>query len=122
MLPAESRVRRREDFTATVRHGRRAGTHGLVVHVSSDHGTGPARAGFIVGRAVGNAVTRNRLRRRLRHLIAPRLADLPAGTLVVVRATAAAASATSHDLAPTLDALLTRALGRRDPRPSVGAS
>jgi ribonuclease P protein component len=122
MLPAKSRVRRREDFTATVRHGRRAGTHGLVVHVSSDHGTGPARAGFIVGRVVGNAVTRNRLRRRLRHLIAPRLADLPAGTLVVVRASAAAASAPSRALAPALDALLTRALGRHGSTPPVGIS
>lgn len=34
-----------------------------------------ARVGFVVGRQVGNAVTRNRVKRRLRHLVAARLAQ-----------------------------------------------
>jgi ribonuclease P protein component len=117
VLPAERRVRRREDFTATVKQGRRAGASGLVVHATTDSGALPARAGFIVGRGVGNAVTRNRLRRQLRHLIAPRLAGAPAGLTVVVRASAAATSASPRQLATTLDRLLDRVLtpaGRPD--------
>ena len=33
-----------------------------------EDGSGPPRVAFIIGRRVGNAVTRNRLRRRLRQL------------------------------------------------------
>jgi ribonuclease P protein component len=109
VLPAERRVRRREDFTATVRRGRRVGATGLVVHVVADNGATPARAGFIVSRAVGSSVTRNRVRRQLRHLIAPHLAELPAGTDVVVRVMPAAAQRSGAELGETLDGLLTRA-------------
>jgi ribonuclease P protein component len=73
-------------------------------------GEAPARAGFIVGRGVGNAVTRNRLRRQLRHLVAPRLPLAPAGVMVVVRANAAAVNSTPRQLASTLDRLLDRVL------------
>ncbi|NIU05075.1 MAG: ribonuclease P protein component, partial [Gammaproteobacteria bacterium] len=55
------------------------------------------------GRSVGNAVVRNAVRRRLRHLIRDRLARLPAGTDVVVRALPAAATASSALLGDDLD-------------------
>lgn len=45
----------------------------------------PTRVGFVVSKAVGNAVTRNRVKRRLRHLVAERVHD-PLAALVVVRA------------------------------------
>ena len=48
--------------------------------------------GFVASTAVGNAVTRNRVKRRLRHLAAPHLDQIPAGTGVVVRALPRAAS------------------------------
>jgi ribonuclease P protein component len=115
LLPPERRVRRREDFTATVRGGRRAGAGGLVVHLAfapdlTAPDLHPARAGFIVGRSVGSAVIRNRLRRQLRHLLAPRLLALPAGTDVVVRASAVAADSSAGELATRLDGLLNRVL------------
>ena len=62
----------------------------------------------MVGRAVGDAVTRNRVKRQLRHLVRPRLADLPSGALLVVRALPAAGAASGHQL----DHDLTRALAR----------
>jgi ribonuclease P protein component len=110
VLPAERRLRRREDFTATVRHGRRAAATGIVVHVLSHPTTSPARAGFIVGRSVGPAVDRNRLRRQLRHLLVPRLGSLPAGTDVVVRVTPGATTVGRHRLAATLNQVLDRAV------------
>jgi ribonuclease P protein component len=124
LLPPERRVRRREDFTSVVRGGRRAGASGLVVHlafapVPTAPDLQPARAGFIVGRAVGSAVTRNRLRRQLRHLLAPRLGVMPAGTDVVVRASAAAAHSNARDLADRLDGLLNRALAADGTAPSA---
>lgn len=118
MLPSENRLRRREDFATAVRQGRRAGRRHLVVHLSGGadpHADGvsapPARAGFVVSRAVGNAVVRNRVRRRLRHLMRDRLPKLPAGSLVVVRALAGADGAAYGQLARELDAALERLLG-----------
>jgi putative membrane protein insertion efficiency factor len=79
----------------------------VVVHLnltepSAEPGS-PARAGFVVPRAVGPAVTRNRVKRRLRHLLATRLDTLPAGARVVVRALPASAAAGYPDLGAALD-------------------
>ena len=67
----------------------------------------PARVGVVVSRAVGPAVTRNLVKRRLRHVLARRLPELPAGSRVVVRALPAAGDASSTQL----DAAVGRALG-----------
>lgn len=50
-------------------------------------------AGFAVSKAVGGAVVRNRVKRRLRAIVAGELASLPLGSKVVVRALPAAAGA-----------------------------
>jgi ribonuclease P protein component len=68
----------------------------------------PARAGFVVGRAVGGSVIRHRTIRRLRHLVRDRLAQLPAGSLLVVRALPPARTADSAALGRDLDAGLDR--------------
>jgi ribonuclease P protein component len=73
-----------------------------------------ARAGFVVSRAVGGAVIRNRVRRQLRHLVGARLADLPAGATLVVRALPPAAGRSFAELGTDLDAALASA--RRPPR------
>ena len=51
------------------------------------------QVGFVVGKNVGNAVTRNRVRRRLRHLAAVELSRTPDPVNVVVRALPRAATA-----------------------------
>lgn len=110
MLPAGVRLRSSEDFRRATR-GLRAGRPTLVVHAlpraHSGDDTSP-RVGFVVSKAVGGAVVRNRVKRRLRHLVAARLAEqpLPDGTLVVVRALPLAAAATDSlaaDLASAWD-------------------
>ena len=123
MLPAQARLRRRPDFTAVVRSGRRAGRPTLVLHYLSerpvatagrpvDVPTGP-RAGFVVGKTVGNSVCRHRVTRQLRHLVAAELDRLPATADLVVRARPEAADAGSAVLARDLDAGLDRLLGSR---------
>jgi ribonuclease P protein component len=125
VLPSESRVRRGDEFARAIRAGRRSGRAHLVAYLaaSSDGSegsakaidearTGPvARAGFVVSKAVGNAVVRNRVRRRLRHLCADRLGALPPGSILVVRALPPAAEADSALLGRELDAALKRLTG-----------
>ncbi len=55
-------------------------------------------------------MARHRVARRLRHLVVPRLASLPADALLVVRALPAASEASSAQLALDLDAGLRGAL------------
>lgn len=124
MLPSESRVRRGDEFARAIRAGRRSGRAHLVAYLAAadvaersenaidEARTGPgARAGFVVSKAVGNAVVRNRVRRRLRHLCAARLDALPAGSILVVRALPPAADADSALLGRELDAALERLTG-----------
>ncbi|HEX6969150.1 MAG TPA: ribonuclease P protein component [Micromonosporaceae bacterium] len=117
MLGSAQRLRRSSEFSTAVRRGRRAGRGAVVVHLAqptessdtpapADEAAPPARAGFIVSRTVGSAVTRNRVRRRLRHLVRGRLTDLPPGTLLVVRALPGAAERPYARLAADLDAAL----------------
>ena len=73
-------------------------------------GAEPARAGFVVSRAVGPAVVRNTVRRRLRHLMAAHLHRLPPGSRVVVRALPGSAAATYDQLSVALRRALDRAV------------
>jgi ribonuclease P protein component len=64
--------------------------------------------GFVVSKAVGNAVTRNRVKRRLRHLAREHVSSLPASAVLVVRALPAAAEASSAELGADLGRSLRR--------------
>ena len=121
MLPRDARLRRSEDFRRTVRHGVRAGRRTVVVHalqldahaegdVSRSGGT-DRRIGFVVSKTVGSAVRRNRVRRRLRHLALAHLPELPARTLVVVRALPPSAAA-GPELGTDLETAWATALSR----------
>ncbi len=114
MLPAGHRLRSSADFAAVLRGsgGARAGSTMVVVHATqADARAGlPPRVGFVVSKAVGGAVVRNRTKRRLRALVASRLELLPTGTDVVVRANPVAAQADSDQLGHELDSALARVL------------
>ena len=67
MLPT---LKKRRDFLRAARSGVKSVTPGLILQVKPSAEAGSAadgiRVGFTVSRKVGNAVTRNRARRRLR--------------------------------------------------------
>ena len=114
MLPAAARMRRREDFSAAVRGGSRTGRPLLTGHLLVRPGSQePARAGFVVSRAVGGAVVRNTVRRRLRALMRGYVDSLPQGSLLVVRANPRAATARQSDLAAELDLVINTLLRRQ---------
>jgi ribonuclease P protein component len=135
MLDRAHRLRRRTDFAAAIRQGRRAGRGTVAVHLyrarqpghpaqdrtatdQTSSGPGvPPRAGFIVPRTVGGAVVRNTVRRRLQHLVREHLAVLPPGSMLVIRALPAAAGAPSARLGADLAAAL-RAVARTPHSPA----
>jgi ribonuclease P protein component len=108
VLPAAHRLRASSDFSEVLRRGRRAGGSTLTVHLVAGEGSGPARAGLVVSKAVGGSVVRHQVARRLRHELQPLVGALPAGTRLVVRAAPAAATADSAALAQDLQSALTR--------------
>ena len=113
-------MRHSEDFRRTVRRGVRIGRPTLVLHAVQPPGPHEVRVGFVVGKAVGSAVTRNRIRRQLRHLAAAQVPGTPAAVDVVVRVLPRAATAPAEvptDLASAWSQAMAR-LGVRAPEPA----
>lgn len=84
--------------------------------------SGPNRVGFIVSKAVGNAVIRNKVKRRLRAIAAAELsvASGPllsnSGTAIVIRALPASASASWSELKDDVNEGLVSALKKAERR------
>jgi ribonuclease P protein component len=125
VLAVGQRLRRRDEFTSAIRTGRRSARGGVVLHIADRSGNASApdlvqdsvRAGFIVPKAVGGAVVRNRVRRQLRHLVRERLTDLPAGTDLVVRVLPSAVGRSYQQLGSDLSQALAAGRRARDGRP-----
>ncbi|MGZ5400653.1 MAG: ribonuclease P protein component [Nocardioides sp.] len=121
MLSAANRLTDAGSYRTVIRSGRRAGSRTLVVHLvdSIDPVTQRApvspRVGLVVSKAVGNAVIRNRVQRRLRHLVREQLDRLPSTGVLVIRALPAAAGASSAELLADLDRCLQRVLSSTEP-------
>lgn len=65
--PVPLRLKRRAEFLRVASKGRKAAVHGLVMQaLPHADPAGPARVGFTVTKKIGNAVVRNRTRRRLK--------------------------------------------------------
>ena len=83
--PAPIRLKRRAEFLRVAKGGRKAALHGLVLQALPQTVPGPARIGFTVTKKVGNAVIRNRTRRRLKEAARLLLRERPvAGVDLVV--------------------------------------
>ena len=110
MLPARNRMRRSTEFDATVKCGARAVQSDVVVYIrrgTLGEGNGP-RVGLIIGKAVGSAVERHRVARRLRHAARSLLGDLDQSDLLVIRALPNSRQASSARLAQQLRRALRR--------------
>jgi ribonuclease P protein component len=106
-LPME-RLTRRNDFRAAA-SGLRASAGAFVVQARRRAEDGPVRIGFTVSRQVGNAMERNRVRRRLREMV--RLAaggGMHGGHDYVLIGRRAALAAPFGEMRQELDAALRR--------------
>lgn len=128
MLARQNRLTTAQDYSAVMRRGSRAGTATVVVSILLTEDSAPAseepraaarwRCGFIVSKAVGNAVVRHRTTRRLRHivrdLIASETLTLPehCSAAIVVRALARSAEADHTALTDDVRSGLRRAVAK----------
>jgi ribonuclease P protein component len=85
VLARQNRVTSGADYRTIVRRGRRSSTRTAVVSAIAGPPDAPTRFGFIVSKKVGNAVTRNLVRRRLKAISAGLLPSVPAGASIVIR-------------------------------------
>lgn len=98
MLAKANRLTRGVDYRYVSRRGSRCAAGHLVTHVVATGEPRPARFGFIVSKAVGNAVTRNLVRRRLKSVCAEALPDVTQGADIVFRALPSSAGASFAEL------------------------
>ena len=119
----EQRLKRRRDFSSVYQDGE-AFVHGpLVIRVRGAREGGDqsqVRFGFAVGRRLGNAVHRNRVKRQLRE--AARRSGAEGNADIVVIARASAAHSSYRQLEHTLWTLLSRAGLREAPTKPAGLS
>src|SRR5712692_5523170 len=105
----EHRLRKRSEFERTRSNGR-SWAHPLLVCFAYPRGDErPSRFGVSVSTRVGNAVTRNRIKRRVREALRLHPTGVKPGYDVVFVARAGSARATFAELSGALDALLVRA-------------
>ena len=105
-----NRLSRSRDFEAVYRQGRSVSTRFLVLYWFGQEEPADPRFGLSVPRSVGNAVTRNRIKRQLRELWHARRERVPAGqdyVLIVRPGVAEAAAANGFEwLAERVDEVL----------------
>ncbi len=105
---AQHRLRESAAFERTRRRGRSWST-ALLALSAVPNDLDVTRCGFVVSRRVGNAVVRNRVRRRLREIARRLLGTLPVGWDLVLSARPAAAAAAYGELEGAAQELLGRA-------------
>ena len=76
-LPRQERLTQRKQFLQVAGSGRKAAVSGVVVQALRRDDAAGARLGFTVTKKVGNAVVRNRTKRRLRAAARLLLAERP---------------------------------------------
>lgn len=105
-MQRDSRLRKSSDFAAVWSEGRTRADKLFVLKVRPN-GFGVTRFGFSVSKRIGNAVARNRVKRRLREAV--RAAPVEAGFDIVIVARNGAAEADFSRIERSIHNLLRRA-------------
>lgn len=106
-LPREWRLVRRSEFDAVYREGRRRSNATFVIFTRRNS-LPQARFGMSVKKALGNAVVRNRIRRRVREILRLHREEIAEGWDVVIHPSRSAATLKFAKLEAELLALLPR--------------
>jgi ribonuclease P protein component len=100
-LPRETRLVRRAEYDAVYREGRRRSSRDFTLFVRPN-GLEVSRFGWSIKKALGNAVRRNRIRRRLREIFRLHRRKIASGWDVVVHPRATVATTAFPALAQEL--------------------
>jgi ribonuclease P protein component len=82
-FPREIRLVRRSEFDAVYRAGKRRSSSNFIIFVRAN-ALPLSRFGFSIKKALGGAVVRNRIRRRLREMVRTHRQEIPGGWDVVM--------------------------------------
>ena len=104
-FPREARLVRRGEFDAVYRAGRRRSSSHFTVFLRANE-LPESRFGVSIKKALGGAVVRNRMRRRLREIVRCRRSEIPAGWDIVIHPKSAVDKAPFAELAEELLRLL----------------
>jgi ribonuclease P protein component len=115
---AGGRLTRRAEYDAVYRNGRRRSSRQFTVFFAAN-GLGESRFGMSVGRALGGAVVRNRIRRRVREVLRLHRVEIPSGWDIIVHPRASVAKAGFASLGDELLGLVRNSLPR-SPVPQSG--
>ena len=102
------RLRKSTDFKRVRRLGK-SYAHPFIVLIKHPNEEGFSRFGVTAGRSVGNAVKRNRAKRRIREIIRQRSAIIQDGWDLIFLARQSIHNATHSELQDALDSLINRA-------------
>ena len=83
-MDAPRTLKKRAEFLRVRAGGQRWAAPGLVLQMRARDDEGPMRVGYTVSKKVGNAVERNRVRRRLRAAVRESLGRRPGRDYVVI--------------------------------------
>lgn len=100
------RLSKSEDFAALRKSGR-SWSNKLLVLVIRPNGRETSRVGFVVGKRVGNAVVRNKIKRRLRETV--RLRRIEGGWDLILIARKGAPKVAFQEISSSVDSLFHRA-------------
>jgi ribonuclease P protein component len=100
-FPREARLVRRGEFDAVYRAGKRLSSSHFTVFVRSNE-LALSRFGFSIKKALGGAVVRNRIRRRVREIVRCHQQEIPAGWDIVIHPKSIVAKAPFATLAEEL--------------------
>jgi len=104
-----ARLTHRVEFDAVYRNGRRRSSRQFTVFFAPN-GSTESRFGISVGRALGGAVVRNRIRRRVREVLRLHYREIPSGWDIIVHPRASVAKAEFQALGTELLGLLRNSL------------
>ena len=111
MLNRRNRLLTSSDFRIVLRRGKKFPVHGGLIAISRTNVAEPLRFGFVVSKAVGNAVVRNSVKRRLRAASSSLVHDYRGGD-VVVRADQRSPQVSVDEWGRDLAVVLTKVLAR----------
>jgi ribonuclease P protein component len=104
-FPREARLVRRGEFDAVYRAGKRRSSSHFTVFFRANQ-LPVSRFGFSIKKALGGAVVRNRIRRRIREIVRCHRMEIPAGWDIVIHPKSSVARAEFVELTADLVRLM----------------